>query len=59
MTVSYTHLKVAVVTEDNGAEVEGQKVNLGENLIDGLKNNKNLDWQFVSNKQEDVYKRQD
>lgn len=46
------NIKVAVVTEDNGAEVEGQKVNLGENLIDGLKNNKNLDWQFVSNKQE-------
>lgn len=46
------NIKVAVVTEDNGAEVEGQKVNLGENLIDGLKNNKNLDWQFVKNKQE-------
>lgn len=46
------NIKVAVVTEDNGAEVEGQKVNLGENLIDGLKNNKNLNWQFVSNKQE-------
>ena len=46
------NIKVAVVTEDNGAEVSGQKVNLGENLIDGLKNNKNLDWQFVSNKQE-------
>lgn len=46
------NIKVAVVTEDNGAEVEGQKVNLGENLIDGLKNNKNLDWQFVSDKQE-------
>ena len=46
------NIKVAVVTEDNGAEVNGKKVNLGENLIDGLKNNKNLDWQFVSNKQE-------
>lgn len=46
------NIKVAVVTEDSGAEVSGQKVNLGENLIDGLKNNKNLDWQFVSNKQE-------
>ena len=46
------NIKVAVVTEDNGAEVSGQKVNLGENLVEGLKNNKNLDWQFVSNKQE-------
>ena len=32
--------------------MNGQKVNLGENLVEGLKNNKNLDWQFVSNKQE-------
>ena len=44
--------KVAVGTEDSGAEVSGQKVNLGENLVEGLKNNKNLDWQFVKNKQE-------
>ena len=46
------NIKVAVVTEDSGAEVSGQKVNLGENLVEGLKNNKNLDWQFVENKQE-------
>ena len=46
------NIKVAVVTEDSGAEVNGQKVNLGENLVEGLKNNKNLDWQFVKNKQE-------
>ena len=46
------NIKVAVVTEDGGAEVNGQKVNLGENLVEGLKNNKNLDWQFVKNKQE-------
>ena len=46
------NIKVAVVTEDSGAEVSGQKVNLGENLVEGLKNNKNLNWQFVKNKQE-------
>ena len=46
------NIKVAVVTEDSGAEVNGQKVNLGENLVDGLKNNKNLDWQFLKNKKE-------
>ena len=46
------NIKVAVVTEDSGTEVSGQKVNLGENLVEGLKNNKNLDWQFVKNKQE-------
>ena len=46
------NIKVAVVTEDSGTEVSGQKVNLGENLVEGLKNNKNLNWQFVKNKQE-------
>ena len=46
------NIKVAVVTEDSGAEVSGQKVNLGENLVEGLKNNKNLDWQFLKNKKE-------
>ncbi len=46
------NIKVAVISEDSGAEVSGQKVNLGESLVEGLKNNKNLDWQFVKNKQE-------
>ena len=51
----YSHtnnLKVAVISEDEGATVGGKNVNLGESLITNLKGNKNLDWQFVSSKQQ-------
>ena len=51
----YSHtnnIKVAVISEDEGATVEGKSVNLGESLITNLKGNKNLDWQFVSSKQQ-------
>lgn len=51
----YSHtnnIKVAVISEDEGATVEGKNVNLGESLITSLKGNKNLDWQFVSSKQQ-------
>lgn len=51
----YSHtnnIKVAVISEDEGATVEGKNVNLGESLISNLKGNKNLDWQFVSSKQQ-------
>ena len=46
------NIKVAVTSEDKGATVDGKDLNLGNSLVEGLKNNKNLDWQFVSNKQE-------
>ena len=51
----YSHtnnIKVAVISEDEGATVEGKNINLGENLITNLKGNKNLNWQFVSSKQQ-------
>lgn len=51
----YSHtnnIKVAVISEDEGATVEGRNVNLGESLITNLKGNKNLNWQFVSSKQQ-------
>lgn len=51
----YSHtnnIKVAVISEDEGATVEGKNVNLGESLITNLKGNKKLDWQFVSSKQQ-------
>lgn len=51
----YSHtnnIKVAVISEDEGVTVEGKNVNLGESLITNLKGNKNLDWQFVSSKQQ-------
>ena len=46
------NIKVAVTSEDAGATVDGKDLNLGTSLVEGLKNNKNLDWQFVSNKQQ-------
>ncbi len=46
------NIKVAVTSEDDGATVDGKELNLGNSLVEGLKNNKNLDWQFVSNKEE-------
>ena len=46
------NIKVAVTSEDNGATVDGKELNLGNSLVEGLKSNKSLDWQFVSNKQE-------
>ena len=46
------NIKVAVTSEDEGAAVDGKDLNLGNSLVEGLKNNKNLDWQFVSNKQQ-------
>ena len=46
------NIKVAVTSEDDGATVDGKELNLGNSLVEGLKSNKNLDWQFVSNKQE-------
>ena len=46
------NIKVAVTSEDAGATVDGKDLNLGNSLVEGLKNNKNLDWQFVSNKQQ-------
>ena len=46
------NIKVAVTSEDEGATVDGKDLNLGKSLVNGLKNNKNLDWQFVYNKQE-------
>ena len=46
------NIKVAVTSEDDGATIDGKELNLGNSLVEGLKSNKSLDWQFVSNKQE-------
>lgn len=44
-----THeLKVAVVNNDIGATLNGENVNLGQEIIDNLKNNKQMGWQFVT-----------
>lgn len=41
---------VAVTNEDKGNEIAGQKINVGDQLIEQLKDNKSLGWQFVDEK---------
>lgn len=41
------NLPVAVVNEDKGAMYQGEEVNFGNQLVDNLKENKNLKWEFV------------
>ena len=47
------HIKVAVVSEDQGDKIRGKKINVGNTLEDTLKNNDKFDWQFVSREKAD------
>lgn len=42
------NIKIAVVNEDKGDTVKGKKINVGDNIVDTLKDNKDFDWKFVS-----------
>lgn len=41
-------IKVGVVNQDLGTTLNGKEINLGNNVVDELKNNKQMGWQFVS-----------
>ncbi|MEH7547598.1 YhgE/Pip domain-containing protein [Neobacillus vireti] len=41
-------IKVAVANEDEGAEIRGEKINVGNEIVQNLKNNKKLGWIFVN-----------
>lgn len=43
-------LPVAIVNEDAGAYVRGEQLNIGNELIDTLKNNQDMKWSFTSRK---------
>ncbi|WP_153384849.1 YhgE/Pip domain-containing protein [Companilactobacillus halodurans] len=43
-------LKVAVYSDDQSVELEGQKIEIGDQLIDNLKKNHKLGWTFVDSK---------
>lgn len=45
-----SNLSVAVVNEDEPSELEGEIINVGEELVNTLKENYDLDWHFVSSK---------
>jgi putative membrane protein len=42
---------VAVVNEDENVELMGQKVNVGEKIIENIKTNKDIDWHIVDAKE--------
>ncbi|MDI9615271.1 YhgE/Pip domain-containing protein [Methanothermobacter sp.] len=42
-----SNIKVAVVNEDRGVNFEGEKLNVGAEFVDELRNNRNFNWQFV------------
>ena len=41
-------IPVAIVNEDKGATVRNEKIHVGDELVNNLKKNKSMDWQFVS-----------
>lgn len=41
-------IKIGVVNKDLGATLNGKEVNLGNDVVDELKDNKQMGWQFVS-----------
>lgn len=43
-----SNLPVAVVNEDKPSELEGKTISIGEELVNNLKENDDLDWHFVS-----------
>ncbi|PRS35461.1 YhgE/Pip domain-containing protein [Bacillus sp. RJGP41] len=42
---------VGVANNDKGAELNGKAVNIGKEVIEGLKDNKDLGWRFTSEKE--------
>ncbi|SHJ06948.1 putative membrane protein [Clostridium cavendishii DSM 21758] len=47
-------MPIAVVNNDKGTTVMGEKVNVGQEVIGELKNNKKIGWKFVSKEQADM-----
>ncbi|MEG1255060.1 YhgE/Pip domain-containing protein [Clostridium sp.] len=44
-------MTIAVVNEDGGASLDGEKVNYGEDIVANLKNNNKIGWEFTSDKE--------
>ncbi len=45
-----SNLQVAVVSVDKGEKIGSKKLNIGNMIIDNLKENKTIDWKFVDSK---------
>ena len=46
---STSGIKVAVVNEDEGTTLNGEEINLGNKVVENLKTNNQMGWQFVDN----------
>lgn len=46
-------IKIGVVNLDEGTSFNGSSINIGDKVIENLKNNKQLGWQFVSESEAD------
>lgn len=49
-----SNLKIAVVSDDTGIEIAGASVNIGESVIEGLKQNTTIGWVFTETSDEAV-----
>ena len=46
-----SQIKIGVVNNDKGAELRGEPKNIGDQIIEQLKENDVMGWQFVSEKE--------
>ncbi len=44
-------IKVAVASNDKGISIEGENINVGESVVDNLRKNHDIGWQFVDEKE--------
>ena len=49
---STSNIRVAVTSEDEGYELLGLKLNIGSMVLDGLKSNDQMGWDFVDSREE-------
>ncbi len=49
-TTNIKHMKVAIVNQDQAATFQGKKVAVGQQVLKTLRNDPQVDWQFVSAK---------
>ena len=49
---STSNIRVAVTSEDEGYELLGLKLNIGSMVLDGLKSNNQMGWDFVDSREE-------
>ena len=49
---STSNIRVAVTSEDEGYELLGLKLNIGSMVLDGLKSNHQMGWDFVDSREE-------